>query len=441
MGPDSPPAPMPRPHDSTRRNSAPDLRRSLIIKEALKKSKDGIIDHLNLRRSSTAFSLSKASLEDDESLSMLGNPATPFSPNASYIDEVKNEDFSPISEDTSAFYHNRLTTDRKVSGEWPLKSNVTNTPAMAVTPGYLADTEDSWISPLPAQVATATPTPLPVEASRISYPPRTSSRIPIASSPIPVVDNSTGLRKASIPNRFASPYVRRTASSHGKKTPYSDGSFRIKDDRDLSVETPLAKKSVPGTASSAKGVLSNFRGLFHKRSTDSPGIRSEAKSSKPGFRKSTLGRSSTKKKPGTETAVSPPLAGPRFVPVSQVQNAKSVQTASTPVNIAQAIPHHAPVEALSDDTMTHANDLAHRMIDLACVENNSHKQKQFIDIARALAEAIEATNEAEQAYERAKMSAAKAEVCVMNAKRSLSIVLGDVALVVQANEKSTNDRH
>ena len=449
MGPDTPPAPVPRLRDSVRRNSAPNLRRSLIIKEALKQSKDSIIDNLSLRRSSTAFSLSKAGLEDDDdSLSMLANPATPFSPNQSYADEAKNEEFSPVSQDTSAFHnHTGALSGRKMSEEWPLKPNLFTTPAMASIRAYLADTEDSWISPLSAQeppktsqLGIETPTPLPPEASRISYPPRTSSRIPIASSPMTVINNSTGLRKASIPNRFQSPNVRRTASSQGKHTPYSNGSFRSRAERETPVATPLAKKSVPGGASSARGVLSNFRGLFHKHSMDSPGIHSEAKSSKHSFRKGTFGRSSTKKKPVSGVSISPPLGGPRLVPVSEVQNAKSVSVVSTPANIAQASPHQVPVEAFNDDTTTRANDLAHRVIDLASAEPNSHKQKQYIDIARALAESIEAANEAEQAHERAKMFAAKAEMCVVNAKRALSSILGEVALVLQANEPATRQK-
>ena len=474
MGEDCSAPAIPSRRDSARRNSAPDLRRSLIIREALKKSKDGIIDHLQMRRSSTAYSLAKAAAAEDEAQDVDNTDEAAlesFSPTSqlSQIAETFKQSHSPHSFASRLDSLNALSQARKADDseksvkDWPLKTVTHDTPAVASTPGYLADIDDSWISPLtgkqPAKLqkddsVCSVDEHVGSDQNRQSYPPRLSSRVPVAEIASQASKQVTGRRRptapqtGAIPNRFTSPKhsipLRDNGNRGAQQTPNTGRTLpRLGRSSAADVQTSSGKdiKAATVGTSGSKKVFPTLRGLFHKRSAESPGIFRSRKQDKHGFSKKSPRHSDSTKRVlkynVTTTASVPPVP----------QNTPQLRTVSTRPNFTSSVSGIAalstptPVNADStkknithnDDTLARATGLAHKVLDLAAAQRDSPTQGKLLELGHSLATAINAAKEAEQAGEIAKIAAAKAEMSVLSAKRCVEGILGEVMGVIAAS--------
>lgn len=461
---------------SGRRNSAPDLRRSLIIKEAFKKSKDGLINHLQMRRSSTAFSLGQANLDcevekvaeltDFESLPDHNcrdeNATTNTSQNGEKCQNGPSDEAQSVSSGLKNLEDASQSKDVIEKGEypadWPLKTEPCSTPELQGVREHAAEDDEPWVSPLDkhsTRFDTVFP-PAESESTALrdiekfdsssrktceSYPPRLSSRSAVHDMMQQSNKDITGLRQTSmrqpetIPNHFASPKT--PDDCRGKTRSFKDPLAMAESFRKTGSELRPkgAKDSYPtkpvSTTSSSKKVLSNFRGLFHKRSSEAPAIFSNQKTDKPARRNGPIQSVGRKSSP-INYVISPPIpSAPNNTPITYNMtmrpNFMSPATRSpNMLSLTGSDGHPRPSDALD-----RATTLAHKILDLASAETSITKQGSLLKLGHSLASAINAAKETEQALERAKMATLRVEMSVIETQKSIRSILPEVEMAIK----------
>lgn len=252
-----------------------------------------------------------------------------------------------------------------------------------------------------------------------SLPPRSSSRtthpdfISNKHSPTSPLGN-----KENVPEAFTERQNRLgSLRGHGtSQIDYADPTNRN------STRSSVARESNKSQGSVSKGMLSNIKGLFHKRSADEP---------IPGSHKN------GKKHKQHKTSVT--ATGSPFPPISEIHpvhrptlssarrsNANGpIPKSSLPENThappTPAFNSPAPSELATTTTM------AMQILESARKESSSPKKERLLEVGKILVDAITQARDAEKAFEEAKHAARKAEISYELCKRSVS----DVKKVVE----------
>ena len=179
----------------------------------------------------------------------------------------------------------------------------------------------------------------------------------------------------------------------------------------VSKRDSAARNSYKSQASASKGgMLSNFRGLFHKRSTENAPLLSS-------------------KKPKSKAKASINANGSPFPPISEVHpvhrptltslnrsNATTPRPSTTATPATQSFASPIPTE------MSTTTNLAMQILDEARNERSSPKKERLLELGRVMVDAVTQARDAEKAMEEAKQAARKAEVANALCKKSLGEV-------------------
>ena len=234
-----------------------------------------------------------------------------------------------------------------------------------------------------------------------TFPPQSSSRVivPDYTSSSGSLDNAT--RRSS--DEFMIRH-NKLGESQGM------GSSQIISTGDQSKQASNIGLSSNSQVSLSKTVLSNFRGLFHKRSGDHP-----PRDSKP---KVIVTRN-----------------GSRFPPISEVHPIHRPTLASTSLRkhptdrLTTVVPAPGTPTSKSPGASEVAamTTLAMHLLDLARVESLSPKKEKYLEMGKVMVDVVTQAREAEKAMVEAKHAARKAEVAYLRCAKSV----GDVAKNVQ----------
>ena len=324
------------------------------------------------------------------------------------------------------------TSDANGTNDWPLKSPASGARKPRSTEEATPEGEKSWISPLPVsptgtvsaqrsnppvrsggenQSQTADSLgcaskrsylethsvrpentsalgmirkPVPVNSNDVRstapmnnrFPPRTSSR---ANTPDVSMRSRPQLYHGTpreIPNRFLS--IRTDRLSEDFRLPRSttiepetlrDSVYRLNDNEKSKISTPIAQEPGRAPISSAKGMLSNFKGLFHKRSLETPTASSAAKSK----------ASAPPERPAVKIMNGIPHANysSRTFPASygMSKSARGAHVISRPGDAFLQSP------GLRSDDFRQATDLAMRVLDGAQSEVDETKKKKLLQVS------------------------------------------------------------
>lgn len=181
-----------------------------------------------------------------------------------------------------------------------------------------------------------------------------------------------------------------------------------------------ARISHKSQSSVSKGLMSNFRGLFHKRTSDAseaPNIRSNTKSSK---------------RPTVNSHGSPfpsmsnihPLYRPTQASINR-NNATSQRTSGN--SLLSTAPGTPTLNSPLPTEISTTTSLAMQILESARKESSSPKKERLLSLGKIMVDSITQARDAEKAMEEAKQAARKAEVAYALCKKSV----GDVANMVK----------
>jgi len=252
----------------------------------------------------------------------------------------------------------------------------------------------------------------PRTSSAGSYPPRSSSRLaqpdythPRPSPPTPVTTEKS-------PQTPSKEYNRR---QNNLGTLHGHGSSQVDITHPTSKRDSTAQDSHKSQSSLSKGVLSNFKGLFHKRSSDTP----ETKNSKKPKGKVSITSNGSPSPPISEiNPVHRPTLSSRArqsSPANAPKTATPAQTATPPL-----------VSPLPTDIST-TTTLAMQILDLARKERSSPQKEKLLELGKIMVDAITQARDAEKAVEEARQALRKAEAARWGCVRAL----GEVGRLVE----------
>ena len=167
--------------------------------------------------------------------------------------------------------------------------------------------------------------------------------------------------------------------------------------------------------SRSKGVLSNFRGLFHKRSSNE--------------------NLSSSKQPA-KSKVSVNANGSPFPPISEfhpihrptLASAARARTSTPTANNTSGTPATTPsFTSPQPNEVSTSTNLAMQLLEAARIEGSSPKKERLLKLGQFMVDAITQARDAEKAMEEAKQASRKAEVASALCNRSL----GEVERVVK----------
>lgn len=217
-------------------------------------------------------------------------------------------------------------------------------------------------------------------------------------------------------------------------------------------------------SSSSKKVISNLRGLFHKRSVESettsdngPGsirnslmpnpLRLNASDGGAVDTDMSRGQGDMSQQPHTDDAARNLIRNPFISPTTpftatvkpspclrlsglsmqQRENAKASRSAdATP-------PLPSPAETLSN-----ATTLTHSLLDLAHIETDLQRKSHLIQMSKCMVEVVGAARDAEKAMEKAKMEAARAEVSWLRIQKTMGEMVEHVVKVDTLSRKGSH---
>lgn len=244
------------------------------------------------------------------------------------------------------------------------------------------------------------------------FPPRNSSR---TSAPNYTNKDSAKLSPASAlepESHSAKDFVPRHNQS-GASNDYASSPAHIPQAKIFKRDS-TARESNKSHGSLSKGMLSNIRGMFHKRSYDTEPF-SSMKSNKKGKNPISITSSESPFPPISEIhpIYRPTLSSSNRVTVrSGKANATNTDTPITPA-------FASPLPSEISTTTT----LAMQLLDSVRTERSSPKKERALELGTMLVEAITQARDAEKAMEEAKQAARRAEIAHALCKRSV----GDIA--------------
>jgi hypothetical protein len=84
--------------------------------------------------------------------------------------------------------------------------------------------------------------------------------------------------------------------------------------------------------------------------------------------------------------------------------------------------------------LSNATSLTHTLLDLARAEPDAQRKANLIELSKCMVEVVSSTRDAEKAKEKAKMEAARAELCWLKVQKEVSAVESAVRRVLAAND-------
>jgi hypothetical protein len=432
-----------------KRNSVPDLRRSVVVKE-LRKSTEGLLNsHMPLSRSSTTGSFSKTEVIDQagEAWDVRRN-----SDSHSGLLNVAVRGTAPNSEDPfsttdgmGTFQKHKIARKPTPHGrlDWPLKSSPQTSAELHPVREDSCEESASWVTPFQSPLTTnvcehksfskseAQESPSVATASfasaskrpnlqmiqtsggkthslasgnkllgnanrghsaaqaQVQFPPRISSRTNTPEVSLRPRQQFHLSSSREIPNRFDTAHPRRLSEDFSvpKNMTVEADTLRnsvhnLKGTEKPSVSTPAARETSKVQLSTAKGMLSNIKGLFHKRSIETPTPSSTAKSKAPptSERCATVAVNSSpcpnyhsRTLPVGYGAHKSARTGISIVPTPRDAFPKSTSTSKKPPSPS------SPGLADSDD-YRQATDLAMRILDAAQTEHDAPKRARLVQV-------------------------------------------------------------
>jgi hypothetical protein len=421
-----------------KRNSVPDIRRSVMVKE-LRKSTEGLLNgHLPLARSSTTGSFSKTEFTDQAGEAWDGRRN---SDSCSELHSVVAKATTQSSEDPFSASNGLGTSHkhkipRKPSPharlDWPLKSPPPTSTELHPVREDSCEESASWISPFQSPLATNVSEPKSTSRSdaqesrlmatcpsgspskrpilqdtsslasgnkspgmktrdhsaahtNVPFPPRTSSRTntpDVSLRPRLQVHHPSS---REIPNRFDSAHPRRLSEDFSvpKGMAVEPDTLRnsvhdLKGGEKPRMSTPAAREMSKVQLSTAKGMFSNIKGLFHKRSIETPTPSSMTKSKvpHPSDRHGTVAINGSpypnyhsRTLPGSYGAHKATRPGISIVPTARDAFPKSAAT------------REPPSPAPDSDDYRQATDLAMRILDAAQTEDDVPKRARLVQVS------------------------------------------------------------
>ena len=188
-----------------------------------------------------------------------------------------------------------------------------------------------------------------------------------------------------------------------------------------STRSSVARESNKSQGSVSKGMLSNIKGLFHKRSADEP-----------------IPGSNRNGKKHKQHKASVTANGSPFPPISEIHpvhrptlSSARRSNARGPKSLLPEIGTHAPptpaFNSPAPSELATTTTMAMQILESARRESSSPKKERLLEVGKILVDAITQARDAEKAFEEAKHAARKAEISYELCKRSVS----DVKKVVE----------
>ena len=244
-----------------------------------------------------------------------------------------------------------------------------------------------------------------------SYPPRSSSRIPhheftskksVASS-TPTTEKPPPTPPKDLPKENDFRHRQNNLGSlRGHESSQMDlSSLPTKRDS-------AARDSYKSQASVSKGMLSNFRGLFHKRSAENEPLKSGKKSK-------TKVSITANGNPFPHISDIHPIYRPTLASINR-SNAATPRPSMTATPATPSFASPIPTE------VSQTTSLAMQILEDARNERSSPKKERLLELGRIMVDAITQARDAEKAMEEAKHAARKAEVANALCKKSLGEV-------------------
>lgn len=176
-----------------------------------------------------------------------------------------------------------------------------------------------------------------------------------------------------------------------------------------------ARESNKSQGSLSKGMLSNFRGLFNKRSSENT-----EPSSLRSNRKGKQVRVTSNGSPFPSISEVHPMHRPTL---ASMNRAKAVAAANDGMKNPPTPSFASPIPSEVSKTTT----LAMQILDSARTERSTPKQRRLLELGTIMVDAVTQARDAEKAMEEAKQAARQAEVAYAKCKKSL----GDVTRCVE----------
>ncbi|KAI4166911.1 MAG: hypothetical protein LQ343_007648 [Gyalolechia ehrenbergii] len=181
----------------------------------------------------------------------------------------------------------------------------------------------------------------------------------------------------------------------------------------------IARESNKSQASVTKGLISNFRGLFHKRASDGTEAY-VARSTKEGGKRPTVTAHGS---PFPSMSNIHPIHRPTQASINRSSAASQRPSSHGLVVNSSGSPVASPVSSDVSTTTT----LAMQILDSVRRESSSPKKERLLEMGKLMVDTITQARDAEKAMEEAKQAARKAEVAHALCKKSVS----DVANLVR----------
>ncbi|KAL8897904.1 MAG: hypothetical protein Q9207_006968 [Kuettlingeria erythrocarpa] len=269
--------------------------------------------------------------------------------------------------------------------------------------------------------------------SSSGFPPRSSSRMQHPDYTTTVSAKSSSISSVEQP---AAQLQQEISAAHSVGAKVADGKVS-QQPSDVSIRTShissqtiladvaskrdsTAHESTKSQASVSKGLISNFRGLFHKRTSDnlqSPNVRSTKKSGK---RATVTAHGS----PHPSMSNIHPIYRP--TQASMNRNGATAQRANTH-GVALTSPGTPAVISPMPTEVSATTAMAMEILESARKESSSPKKERLLELGKLMVDTITQARDAEKAMEEARQAARKAEVAHALCKKSVS----DVANLVK----------
>lgn len=256
-----------------------------------------------------------------------------------------------------------------------------------------------------------------------SYPPRSSSRTQhpdytvtgsIKGSPTSPLDQATRQLQKEVSKTQLD--FEKTNTLEAVKPPlksstaHREQSLQLSFMDNASKRSSYAQDSNKSHSSTSKGLMSNFRGLFHKRSSEASQASSSLKNKQ---RPSTTATGS----PFTSLSDIHPVHRPTKASLNRSKftaNRSSANSNITPMSASPSYTSPVPTEVST------TTSLAMQILDSARKERSSPKKEKLLELGKIMVDTITHARDAEKSMEEAKQAARKAEVNYILCKKSLN---------------------
>lgn len=251
------------------------------------------------------------------------------------------------------------------------------------------------------------------------FPPRSSSRVQAHDYTVNIATNNSPPVLPTDVGKHQSHDFRSRQNKLGEE--FGWGSEQLDFTKSNAKRDSTARESYKSQGSQSKGVLSNFRDLFHMRSGDTPELRSSSKVAKKGKGKISITSNGSPFPPMSEVH---PIHRPTLASTSRNRAAISIDKTPLPpcefpsrnnttTDVTPAFQSPAPTEICTTTA------LALQVIGSARLEPSSPKRDRLLELGQMLVDTLAQAREAQKAMEEAKHAARRAEVSYMLCKKSV----------------------